>query len=188
MAPEEREPYLAEACGDDAELRLKVQWLLVDFEKDSLFGSADEGATIGAEEFDATCTEAEGDEIGPYTLRQQIGEGGFGTVWMAEQTGALTRMVALKVVKAGMDTKQVLAQQGRSASIEPWSGFSIPSASRRERAHSGYGACPVHLRCRRDRADSSEGIVVKAGLKGLRPAATTATVGIGVILPSLRAL
>ena len=43
----------------------------------------------------------EGDIIGPYTLRQEIGEGGFGTVWMAEQQDELSRMVALKVVKAG---------------------------------------------------------------------------------------
>ena len=54
--------------------------------------------------------EAEGDVIGPYTLRQNIGEGGFGVVWMAEQTKPISRMVALKVVKAGMDTKQVLAR------------------------------------------------------------------------------
>ena len=54
--------------------------------------------------------EAEGDVVGPYTLRQQIGEGGFGVVWMAEQSEPISRMVALKVVKAGMDTKQVLAR------------------------------------------------------------------------------
>ncbi len=54
--------------------------------------------------------EAEGDIIGPYTLRQKIGEGGFGVVWMAEQSQPMSRMVALKVVKAGMDTKQVLAR------------------------------------------------------------------------------
>ncbi len=54
--------------------------------------------------------EAEGDVIGPYTLRQKLGEGGFGVVWMAEQSQPMSRMVALKVVKAGMDTKQVLAR------------------------------------------------------------------------------
>ncbi len=54
--------------------------------------------------------EQEGDVIGPYTLRQKIGEGGFGVVWMAEQSQPMQRMVALKVVKAGMDTKQVLAR------------------------------------------------------------------------------
>jgi serine/threonine protein kinase len=55
-------------------------------------------------------TEKEGDEIGPYKLRQPIGEGGFGTVWMAEQSVPISRMVALKVIKAGMDTREVLAR------------------------------------------------------------------------------
>ncbi|MFV2070100.1 MAG: serine/threonine protein kinase, partial [Pirellulales bacterium] len=57
-----------------------------------------------------TLTEEEGDEVGPYKLLQQIGEGGFGTVWMAEQSEPISRKVALKVIKAGMDTKEVLAR------------------------------------------------------------------------------
>ncbi len=65
---------------------------------------------LAAEPPAAQLGEAEGDVIGPYTLRQKIGEGGFGVVWMAEQTQPMQRMVALKVVKAGMDTKQVLAR------------------------------------------------------------------------------
>ena len=55
-------------------------------------------------------SEKEGDVIGPYTLRQEIGAGGFGVVWMAEQSEPISRMVALKVVKAGMDTREVLAR------------------------------------------------------------------------------
>jgi serine/threonine protein kinase len=55
-------------------------------------------------------TEKEGDQVGPYKLLQQIGEGGFGTVWMAEQSEPISRKVALKVIKAGMDTKEVLAR------------------------------------------------------------------------------
>ena len=54
--------------------------------------------------------ESEGDEIGPYKLLQQIGEGGFGVVWMAEQSEPIKRKVALKVIKAGMDTREVLAR------------------------------------------------------------------------------
>ena len=57
-----------------------------------------------------TYTEKEGDTIGPYKLLQKLGEGGFGVVWMAEQSEPITRMVALKVIKAGMDTKEVLAR------------------------------------------------------------------------------
>ncbi len=68
------------------------------------------GLGLAAESPAAQLGEAEGDVIGPYTLRQKIGEGGFGVVWMAEQSQPIQRMVALKVVKAGMDTKQVLAR------------------------------------------------------------------------------
>src|SRR5206468_7664136 len=48
--------------------------------------------------------------IGPYKLLQEIGEGGFGTVFMAEQEHPVRRKVALKVIKAGMDTRQVIAR------------------------------------------------------------------------------
>jgi serine/threonine protein kinase/tetratricopeptide (TPR) repeat protein len=106
----ERDAFLVQACGDNAELHLEVQRLLVDAARaDSFFGD-ENGATLGAEEFKETYAEKESDQVGPYKLRQAIGEGGFGTVWMAEQSVPISRMVALKVIKAGMDTKQVLAR------------------------------------------------------------------------------
>jgi serine/threonine protein kinase len=105
-----RGAFLARACRGNAELRLEVQRLLVEAElADSFFADTD-GATLGAEEFQETHSEKPGGQIGPYKLRQRIGEGGFGTVWMAEQSVPISRMVALKVIKAGMDTKQVLAR------------------------------------------------------------------------------
>jgi len=55
-------------------------------------------------------TEAPGARIGPYKLLQEIGRGGFGVVWMAEQEGPIRRRVALKIIKAGMDTKEVIAR------------------------------------------------------------------------------
>src|SRR5262249_40590032 len=54
--------------------------------------------------------EQPGTVIGPYKLLEQIGEGGMGTVWMAEQTEPIHRRVAIKVIKAGMDSRQVLAR------------------------------------------------------------------------------
>ena len=59
---------------------------------------------------DTTSLEKPGDEIGPYKLLTQIGEGGFGTVWMAERRKPFVQRVALKIIKAGMDSKSVLAR------------------------------------------------------------------------------
>src|ERR1043165_3237084 len=58
----------------------------------------------------APSREVEGQVIGRYRLLQPIGEGGFGTVWMAEQREPVKRRVALKIIKLGMDTKQVIAR------------------------------------------------------------------------------
>src|SRR5213079_580240 len=55
-------------------------------------------------------TEKPGDKIGPFKLLQQIGEGGFGTVYMAEQQHPVRRKVALKILKPGMDSKEVIAR------------------------------------------------------------------------------
>ncbi|MEI6274115.1 MAG: serine/threonine-protein kinase, partial [Phycisphaerae bacterium] len=57
-----------------------------------------------------TSLEKPGDEIGPYKLLSQVGEGGFGTVWMAERRKPFVQRVALKIIKAGMDSKSVLAR------------------------------------------------------------------------------
>src|SRR5207247_4926877 len=54
--------------------------------------------------------EVRGAVIGPYKLLQQLGEGGMGTVFMAEQTKPVQRKVALKIIKAGMDSRQVIAR------------------------------------------------------------------------------
>jgi serine/threonine protein kinase len=105
-----RDAFIAQACCGDAELRLEVQRLLVDAARaDSFFGN-DEDPTIGAEEFGNSHSEKAGDAIGPYKLREQIGEGGFGSVWVADQEKPVRRRVAIKLVKAGMDTKQVVAR------------------------------------------------------------------------------
>jgi serine/threonine protein kinase len=106
----ERDAYLAEACENSAQ-RERVEALLVEAgEADAFFAEA---AAPGLTPPPAPpVSEKAGDEIGPYILRQQIGEGGFGTVWMAEQKKPIARMVALKVVKPGMDTQQVLARFG----------------------------------------------------------------------------
>ena len=68
------------------------------------------GAALAPTINNSAVTEAPGDSIGPYKLLQQIGEGGFGVVYMAEQHKPVRRKVALKIIKPGMDTKEVIAR------------------------------------------------------------------------------
>jgi len=97
----ERQAFLDGACGDDADLRARVEVLLSAHEEadDFLDSPAVEGPREGP-----------GTSIGPYKLLQEIGEGGMGVVYMAEQAAPVRRKVALKVIKLGMDTKQVIAR------------------------------------------------------------------------------
>jgi eukaryotic-like serine/threonine-protein kinase len=101
----ERQRFVAEACGGDAELKQQVLSLLQvdDRAGDFLQPAAASSTTI-------TITEKPGDRIGRYKLLEQIGEGGCGVVYMAEQEEPVRRRVALKVIKLGMDTKQVIAR------------------------------------------------------------------------------
>ena len=68
------------------------------------------GAIADAPTIDQPITEKPGTQIGPYKLLQQIGEGGMGVVYMAEQNEPVKRRVALKIIKPGMDTRQVIAR------------------------------------------------------------------------------
>ena len=67
-------------------------------------------AAAGQTELFEKISEGPGTVIGPYKLLQQIGEGGMGVVFMAEQTEPVQRNVALKIIKPGMDTRQVIAR------------------------------------------------------------------------------
>jgi serine/threonine protein kinase len=103
----ERERFLTAACGDDAALKEQIVSLLK--------ADADEGKSDFLKNTlllrpSAPVTEKSGDRIGRYKLLEQIGEGGCGVVYMADQEEPVRRRVALKVVKLGMDTKQVIAR------------------------------------------------------------------------------
>ena len=108
--PEARAAYLQEACGRDATLRQKVDELLKEhFSNDSLLaGPALQGQRLGIVESPVDDTPAQ--IIGRYKLLEKIGEGGFGEVWMAEQREPVKRRVALKILKLGMDSRQVVAR------------------------------------------------------------------------------
>ena len=110
LDPGDRQHFVDEACAGNRELRHLVEQLLVDAEgADAYFTKAlGEAPWVGAS--GNRLIEKEGDWVGHYKLLQQIGEGGFGVVWMAEQSKPISRRVAVKVIKAGMDTKEVLAR------------------------------------------------------------------------------
>jgi serine/threonine protein kinase/tetratricopeptide (TPR) repeat protein len=96
-----------EACGEDALLRERVAALLDAHQSsDPLLDVAIAPDTVDA----PLCTERPGIQIGQYKLLEEIGEGGMGTVFMAEQTSPVRRVVAIKIVKPGMDSKAVLAR------------------------------------------------------------------------------
>jgi serine/threonine protein kinase/tetratricopeptide (TPR) repeat protein len=109
-AGKERAAYLDEVCGSNRRLRTDVEALLKANERLPGLNAGDKAPalppTIGAEPIG----EGPGTIIGPYKLLEQIGEGAFGLVFMAEQRQPLRRKVALKVLKPGMDTRQVVAR------------------------------------------------------------------------------
>jgi WD40 repeat protein/serine/threonine protein kinase len=106
--PDQWPAYLDEACAGDEDLRRRVEVLLRGHEQpNSLLDDPAAGLLDTAEE---SVSERPGMVIGPYKLLEQIGEGGFGVVFMAEQTQPVRRRVALKVLKPGMDTRQVVAR------------------------------------------------------------------------------
>jgi serine/threonine protein kinase len=111
LPPADRAAYLDRACGQDAELRRLVTGLLRAHEHAPARHpppNARAPAATTAPSF--TLAEKPGDRIGHYKLLQQIGEGGWGVVYMAEQEEPVRRRVALKVIKLGMDTRQVIAR------------------------------------------------------------------------------
>jgi serine/threonine protein kinase/tetratricopeptide (TPR) repeat protein len=109
LAPAERAAFLELQCGDDVALRRAVESLLAANESagDFLAGPTVGGPSVAVAE---RTGQVPRQQIGPYKLLQVIGEGGFGTVYLAEQETPVRRRVALKLIKLGMDTNQVIAR------------------------------------------------------------------------------
>jgi WD40 repeat protein/serine/threonine protein kinase len=105
----ERSAYLDGACGDDHTLRARIEALLAAHEASGGVLDAPPSAVTPTAAY-RPLTEGPGTKIGSYKLLQQIGEGGMGVVYMAEQTEPVRRMVALKIIKPGMDSAQVIAR------------------------------------------------------------------------------
>jgi len=109
--PGERVAFLAGACRGDGSLRARVEVLLKSHEEATGFlKSAGPSAPNTTQLHVPAAVEGPGETIGPYKLLQNIGEGGFGVVYMAEQEKPVRRMIALKIIKPGMDTAQVIAR------------------------------------------------------------------------------
>jgi serine/threonine protein kinase/WD40 repeat protein len=106
--PEECKAYLQDACGGNEDLRQRVENLLQAHFRAGNF--LEPTATTFEPAIDEAILEGAGTVIGPYKLLQQIGEGGMGVVFLAEQSRPVQRQVALKIIKPGMDTRQVLAR------------------------------------------------------------------------------
>jgi serine/threonine protein kinase len=98
--------YLKQACADDQVLRARLESLLLAYEDDGFLQSP----AVPEISFAPAAQEGAGTQIGPYTLIEKIGEGGFGAVFLAEQREPVRRKVALKILKLGMDTAQVVSR------------------------------------------------------------------------------
>ena len=109
----ERAAFLDRECANDPALRKRLEALLAAHEQpDELLATKAEAArpTLKTEITDEPGDEAVGQTIGRHKLLERVGEGGCGVVYAAEQTEPVRRRVALKVIKLGMDTKQVVAR------------------------------------------------------------------------------
>ena len=106
-APEKRAEFIATASDGDVGLRMHVERLL---HSQQILGSFHENGLPVEFTFDQPATGYLGTQIGPYKLLEQIGEGGMGTVYVAEQKEPVRRKVALKLIKPGMDSHQVVAR------------------------------------------------------------------------------
>ena len=107
-SPDERRAHLRNACGDDIEQRNRVAALLQKFEPDSPF--LESPASELHHPLETPPIHEAPEQIGPYRIREEIGEGGMGVVYMAQQSEPVRRKVALKVIKPGMDSRQVIAR------------------------------------------------------------------------------
>src|ERR1039458_4262503 len=114
LTPKERVAYLDRACGGDAQLRQRIVEALFKAQEDAAATaqaspSPSPGKTIVVAFPTEAPGEKPGDWIGHYKLLERRGEGGMGTVWVAEQCEPVRRKVALKIIKLGMDTRPVIA-------------------------------------------------------------------------------
>jgi len=111
--PADKRPALLDAmCVGDPALRQRLETLLAAHQKAGELSAKGAPAVVATVKLDLPDAEDEavGKTIGRYKILEKVGEGGCGVVYVAEQTEPVRRRVALKVIKLGMDTKQVVAR------------------------------------------------------------------------------
>jgi eukaryotic-like serine/threonine-protein kinase len=109
LSPERRAAFLDQACASDAELRHEIESLLRAHDASDGFLRDHSSRSDGTEDFEPI-PERAGTVIGPYKLMEEIGQGGMGLVFVAEQQHPVRRKVALKIIRPGMDTRDVIAR------------------------------------------------------------------------------
>lgn len=106
---QQRVAFVRQACKGNDGMQQRVEQLLAAHDQAGSFLAAPAAGPMDTSDF-ASIAEATGSIVGPYKLLQRISEGGFGVVYMAEQTEPVRRKVALKIIKPGMDSKEVIAR------------------------------------------------------------------------------
>ena len=137
---EERLRQLDEVCGKNTALRKKLEKLLLNHDRAGSFlrDAEDIEATTDGSDRDRT-----GENIGPYKLLQRIGQGGMGEVWMARQEKPVRRDVAVKLIRRGMDSSQVLARF--EAERQALALMDHPNIARVLDAGTGDDGCPFFV-------------------------------------------
>ncbi|HSR69047.1 MAG TPA: tetratricopeptide repeat protein [Acidobacteriota bacterium] len=112
MDPEERGPFLERACAGDTQLRETIERLLEAHDVSGILDGQDGKSAVPPLQNAVVegIAEKPGDRLGPYRLVRLLGEGGFGAVFLAEQDAPLSRKVALKILKPGMDSRHIIAR------------------------------------------------------------------------------
>ena len=105
-----RQAFLEQACAGDAELRQRIDALIGAHERQQSLPEPEITGQASTVSMGSASMEGPGAVIGRYKLLERIGEGGFGAVYAAEQREPVKRRVALKLIKLGMDTRQVVAR------------------------------------------------------------------------------
>jgi len=128
----ERDEFLRQACGGDVELRSAVESLMGYEQKMGGFLVAPALQTVTLDTALAQDQLVAGRMLGPYRLLEPIGEGGMGEVWLAEQKEPVRRRVALKLIKAGMDTSERSQISARRSALRSAGG--VRASGRRRSA------------------------------------------------------